>query len=111
MKSSRTLLFLVFCFILNWEISLAQTYTPSFEEVISLRSAGAVVLSPDGKLVAFTVQSTDWVENRYDQEIWFTREGQKPYQLTNTAKGSSSSPAFSPDGQWLAFMADRGNKS
>ncbi|MFN8340736.1 MAG: S9 family peptidase [Cyclobacteriaceae bacterium] len=111
MKSSRTLLFLVFCFILNWEISLAQTYTPSFEEVISLRSAGAVVLSPDGKLVAFTVQSTDWVENRYDQEIWFTREGQKPYQLTNTAKGSSSSPAFSPDGQWLAFIADRGNKS
>ncbi len=84
---------------------------PTFEQVLSLRSVGSPTLSPDGKLVAFTGQATDWNENRFDTEIWISRDGKKPVQLTNTSKGSSTSPSFSPDGQWMAFMADRGNKT
>ncbi len=92
-------------------IVAAAQHVPSFEEVISLRNAGSVVLSPDGKMIAFTVQTTDWTDNRFDSEIWLKKEGQKPFQLTNTTKNSSSNPLFSPDGQWLAFLADRGNKN
>ena len=88
----------------------AQTL-PSFEEVISLRSVGGVKLSTDGKHVAYTVQTTDWNENRYDNEIWLSKNGAKPFQLTNTSKNSSSSAEFSPDGGWIAFLADRGNKA
>jgi len=91
--------------------SFAQQIVPSFEQVISLRSAGSPVISPDGKLIAYGVSTTDWNDNRVDTEIWLSRNGAKPFQLTNTAKGSSTSPAFSPDGQWLAFLTDRGNKS
>lgn len=91
-------------------ISDAQTL-PSFEEVISLRSVGGVVLSPDGRHLAYTVQTTDWNENRYDNEIWLSKSGGKPFQLSNTFKNSSTSPAFSPDGSWIAFLADRGNKN
>ena len=91
-------------------ISDAQTL-PSFEEVISLRSVGSVKLSADGKQVAYTVQTTDWNENRYDNEIWLSKNGSKPFQLTNTSKNSSSGPEFSPDGSWIAFLADRVNKA
>jgi dipeptidyl aminopeptidase/acylaminoacyl peptidase len=84
---------------------------PSFEQVMSLRGVGNPVLSPNGKQVAFTVQTTDWNDNRFDTEIWISRDGKKPFQLTNTAKGSSTGIAFSPDGQWIAFMADRGGKT
>ncbi len=84
---------------------------PTFEEVISLRSVGGVTLSADGKNVTFTIQTTDWLENRYDNEIWLSKNGGKPFQVTNTSKGSSNSPAFSPDGNWIAFLADRGNKT
>ncbi len=84
---------------------------PTFEEVLSLRNAGGVTLSPDGKNVAFTLQSVDWNENRTDVEIWLSREGQKPFQFSNNAKGSSTNPLFSPDGKWLAFISDRGNKN
>jgi dipeptidyl aminopeptidase/acylaminoacyl peptidase len=84
---------------------------PTFEEVISLRSVGGVTLSADGKNVAFTIQTTDWLENRYDNEIWLSKNGVKPFQVTNTSKNSSNSPAFSPDGNWIAFLADRGNKT
>lgn len=90
--------------------SFAQT-VPSFEDVISLRGVGTPILSPDGRNVAFTVTTTDWNDNRYDTEIWLSRDGGKPYQITNTIKANSVNPVFSPDGQWLAFIADRGNKS
>lgn len=86
-------------------------HVPTFEEVISLRSVGGVQLSPDGKTVVYTVQSTDWNENRYDTEIWLCHEGGKPFQLTNNVKNASTNPLFSPDGQWLAFLSDRGNKT
>ena len=102
------------CFILS-AITIvqaaAQTQLPSFEEVISLHSPGSVQLSPDGKSVAFTVQATDWNDNRYDTEIWFSHEGSEPFRFTNNPKNSSSSPLFSPDGKWITFLSDRGNKN
>lgn len=84
---------------------------PTFEEVISLRSVGNVVISPNGELVAFTQQSSDWNDNRFDTEIWLIKSGSEPFQVTNNPKNSSFAPAFSPDGKWLAFLADKGNKA
>lgn len=92
-------------------IAFSQQHVPTFEEVISLRSVGGVTISPDGKNIAFTVTSTDWNDNRFDSEIWLSKDGKKPFQLTNSSKANSNSAAFSPDGSWLAFLADRGNKT
>lgn len=86
-------------------------HVPSFEDVISLRSIGGIVLSPDGKNIAYTVQTTDWVDNRFDNEIWLSKNGQTPFQMTNTKGGNSSNPSFSPDGKWLAFLSERGSKT
>lgn len=81
----------------------------SMEDVVSLETAGGVAVAPDGSAVAYTVRSTDWDENRYDVEIWLARRGQEPFQLTRTADGSSNTPRWSPDGSWIAFLADRGD--
>ena len=62
---------------------------PTFEQVISLRSVGNVVLSPDGKSAVYTVQTTDWDNNRYDTELWMWREGSEPFQLTNNVRNNS----------------------
>jgi len=83
----------------------------SFEQVIALRSVSSPMLSPDGKQIAFTVNSTDWKDNSYDTEIWLAREGEEPFQLTRATKGSSNSPKWSPDGKWLAFISSRNAKS
>jgi dipeptidyl aminopeptidase/acylaminoacyl peptidase len=82
--------------------------SPSFRDVISLETVGSPAISPEGGSVAFTVRRTDWEENGYDTEIWLWTEGSDPWQVTRTADGSSTSPAWSPDGSWLAFLADRG---
>jgi dipeptidyl aminopeptidase/acylaminoacyl peptidase len=84
--------------------------SPSIDDVIGLKRAGAPALSPDGRLVAFTIRETNWDENAYETEIWVAESsGGEPRQLTN-AKGSSQQPAWSPDGKRLAFVSDRSGK-
>jgi len=83
----------------------------SFEQVIALRSVGIPILSPDGKQIVYTIGSTDWKDNSYDTEIWLAREGEEPFQLTRSTKGSSASPKWSPDGKWIAFASSRNDKN
>ena len=86
----------------------AAQQVPTVKQWLSLRTAGAPVVSPDGAAIAYTVTGTDWDANRYDTEIWVARTGAEPVQLTSTDKESSTVPRWSPDSRWLAFIADRG---
>ena len=82
----------------------------SFEQWISLKTVGGPVISPDGKIIVYSTTTTDWGENAYDSELWMAKENEAPVQLTRTNKGSSGNAAFSPDGKFISFIADRGNK-
>ncbi len=58
----------------------------------------AMALSPDGSLLAFR-------ENQPDGLLWLKRRDQlDPVPLAGTERAVA--PVFSPDGQWLAFVAD-----
>ncbi len=83
----------------------------SFEKWISLKSAGSPVISPDGKTIVYTINSTDWANNTYDSELWMAKEDEIPVQLTRTHKASSTSAAFTPDGKYVSFLANRTEKT
>ncbi|MEM8527527.1 MAG: S9 family peptidase, partial [Bacteroidota bacterium] len=84
---------------------------PAFEQVIALQRPSNAIISPDGKHTLFTVSSTDWENNRFDTEIWLSKNDGTPFQLTRTADGSSFSPAWSPDGKYISFKAKRGKST
>ncbi len=83
----------------------------SFEKWISLKGVGSPVISPDGKTIVYSVTTTDWTNNAYDNELWMARDGESPVQLTRTNKASSSNAAFTPDGKFVSFLANRGEKT
>ena len=88
----------------------AGTKVPTFDQVIELKRPTGTAISPDGRLVAFTVGETNWDDNAYETEIFLARSsGGDPVQLTR-AKKSSTAPAWSPDGKWIAFVSDRTDK-
>ncbi len=67
----------------------------------------APAMSPDGKLVAFTVTTVNERENRRHNEVWVvSTTGGDPVRYTAPAT-ESSNPRFSPDGKWLFFSSQR----
>ena len=77
--------FLLFVFSLFTIAAAAQkNASVSFEKWLSLKQAGSPIVSPDGRCIAFTQTTTDWANNMYDVEIWLSKDGGEPFQLTRT---------------------------
>lgn len=96
--------------MLSLAVALFLVQTPTFEQSISMKTAGAARISPDGSMVAYTVTDADWKENEYRTQIWIARvAGGDSYALT-ASKKSSTSPEWSPDGKQIAFLSDREGK-
>ncbi|MBZ5728943.1 MAG: S9 family peptidase [Acidobacteriia bacterium] len=84
--------------------------TPTIDQSLSMKSASAAQISPDGHYVAYVVQQTNWDENEFAAQIWIAvpATGER-YQLTS-GKKSSSNPQWAPDSRRLAFVSDREGK-
>ena len=87
-----------------------QDRAPAIDDLVGLRRVGSPAISPDGTLVAYTVRETNWDEDAYETEIWVGDPAKGTRRQLTRGKKSSTQPAWSPDGAWLAFVSDRTDK-
>lgn len=106
-QTKKLFLYLIILLLHSSYTNAQQAKVPSFEAVLSLQSVRNATISPDGKQVVYEVTSTDWEDNRYDTELWLSRDGATPFPLTNNAKGNSNNAKWSPDSQWIAYLTKK----
>ncbi len=90
--------------------TLAQTQITkpklTLDEFFNSVSFDAVKISPDGNSVVIGTERADWEQQIFRKDLWLYRIASgNLIQLTQS--GHDSSPQWSPDGQWVAFLAER----
>jgi dipeptidyl aminopeptidase/acylaminoacyl peptidase len=68
-------------------------------------------VSPDGLRVAFVVATADRGTDKLAARIWVAPADGSSAAKPFTSGPEDSAPRWSPDGRWLAFVADRGRGS
>src|SRR5215470_2319489 len=77
------------------------------DDLFEIKDVGDPRLSPEGDWVAYTVRKPDLKSDKNETDIYMSRwDGQSTLRVT-TSKGAETTPRFSPDGRWLAFLSSR----
>lgn len=88
----------------------AQSRPLRVDDVFRLKDVGDPQVSPEGKWVAFTVSTMDPKKDETDTDVWLAPlAGGAALRLTTSEK-SESTPRFSPDGRYIAFLSGREGK-
>jgi len=101
-RSTRRIAISLFIFVTF--LAFAQKRSITEKDLFQFNWIGDPQLSPDGSRVAFVKVSVNDKKDGYDTSIWSvsTRGDEEPRRI---ASGShDSSPRWSPDGKWLAFI-------
>src|SRR5437867_10370849 len=84
----------------------------ALDDLARMRTVGDPHVSPDGKWVAYTVGAVDTEKDKRDTDLWMVSwDGTEQIRLTSTADSSESTPRWSPDNKYLAFLTTRGDES
>src|SRR5436853_598266 len=91
--------------------AFAQKKPFDVDALLSLQRISDPQISPDGRMVAFTVQSIDVAANKRPKQIWVVPlMGASPRKITNDGD-TNERPRWSPDSKSIAFVSDRGGSS
>ena len=81
-------------------------------DLLRLRTAASPVFSPNGGWIAYVVQEppdTSRGERRGQADIWVVDfEGKRSPRRFAFGPANDFSPKFSPDGDWIGFLSNRG---
>ncbi|HXF43757.1 MAG TPA: S9 family peptidase [Pyrinomonadaceae bacterium] len=102
----RARYFLLFLIIFGLTTAFSQQDGFNFEDLMRVKRVSDPQVSPDGRLVAYVVGTTDMASNKVVNQIFLfdLSNPQKPAKQLTSGNTSSTSPRWSPDGEKIAFV-------
>src|SRR5215467_9510342 len=92
-------------------LSLAQQKRPmTFMDVMGMRQVASPALSPDGKYLLYTLSVPDWQAGKHFTDIYLVSLAGgvgSTRQMTSTRDKDETSPQWSRDGKFFAFLSNR----
>ncbi len=86
----------------------AQTAQPfTAQELVRLERVSDPQASPDGRLVAYVLRSTDYEANKGIQQLWLLDLDNGNHRALTSGGSSNHSPRWSADGRALYFLSAR----
>lgn len=103
----RPLILSLLCGAMTVPALAAGTHPVSINDLLAMERLGDPKVSPDGKVVAFSVSKPDVAANKSSHELWLASvDG--AWKRRVSAPGTSNSQArWSPDGKALFFVSAR----
>jgi dipeptidyl aminopeptidase/acylaminoacyl peptidase len=89
----------------------ARSRPLNIDDLYKMQSVAGPTIDPSGRWVAYSVNAVDAKADKTFSHIWMAAwDGSRTVQLTNRKSESESTPRWSPDGRYLAFISSRGDK-
>ncbi len=113
--NSRTRLIYIFTFVgivlAGQQASAAEGWTA--DEILTYNWIYQTTISADGEWAAVTVRNLAEKDGKsvFRAQVWVVSRTEKKARQFTRGESSASSPAFSPDGQQLAFLSKRGEEA
>lgn len=86
----------------------AQARHIELDDFSGIVRVSSPALSPDGKTIAFVVSRADTSKDRYDRELYLLDVATGASRVLTHGREGVASPAWSPSGDRLAFLAPAG---
>ncbi|GAC1394225.1 MAG: hypothetical protein NVSMB38_25860 [Ktedonobacteraceae bacterium] len=79
----------------------------TIEDLYQMQFLSRPRIAPDGQRVAFAVTTIDERKHAYRSSIWVAPVDGGEARRFTSGSANVSSPSWSPDGRWLAFVSER----